>query len=187
MSRTSVVSRASERCFTLVELMVVIVIIGVLAGLLLPTVVGIKRSARSAECKSNLHQVHVALELYRNSNDSMYPYAAILPSLHLNKLPRISDVLKKEAGNPRVFRCPADTKPYFESEGSSYEYATRLGGKRVPGGRFSQILGSTRIPVFYDYEDVHGGTGDAGSRNFVYVDGHVGSSHGAPPSEDNSP
>jgi len=47
---------------------------------------------------------------------------------------------------------------------------------------------ATHTAVFYDYEDVHGGAGEAGSRNFVYVDGHVGSSHGPPPDEtDNTP
>ena len=174
--------------FTLVELLVVIAIIGVLAGLVLPAVASIQRAARSSQCKNNLHQIHIALELYRNSNDGLYPYAAILPSLKLNNMPRISDVLKTQIGNPLAFRCPADTKSYFESEGSSYEYATRVQGKSVLQGRFTQILGTTRIAVFYDYDDVHGSPGAVGSRNFVYVDGHVGSSHGPPLSEtDNTP
>lgn len=167
---------AGRRGFTLVELMVVIVIIGVLAGLVMPVVVWIRRSARSAECKNNLRQIYVALEVYRNANDGYYPYAAILPSEGLNDLPRIRDVLEKDAGNPNIFRCPADNKDYFAREGSSYEYNARLGGKRVLKGRFAEILGSTRTPVFYDYEEFHGSKGNPGARNFVYLDGHVGSS-----------
>ena len=162
--------------FTLVELLVVIVIIGILAGLIMPAVAWIRRSARSTECRNNLHQLYIALEVYRNAGDGYYPYAALLPSAKLNSLPRIRDVLERDAGNPKVFRCPADTHGYYESEGSSYEYNTRLGGQRVLQGRFVDILGTTRIPVFYDYEDVHAAKGKPTSRNFVYLDGHVGSS-----------
>jgi len=190
MVKNRMKERAVEKGFTLVELLVVITIIGVLAGLLLPTTAFILRSARSSQCKSNLHQVHIALDLYRGSNDGIYPYAAILPSLHLNKLPRICDVLKTQIGNPNAFRCPADTKPYFESEGSSYEYTTLLQGMGAPTstGRKGTFFDATHTAVFYDYEDVHGAAGEAGSRNFVYVDGHVGSSHGPPPDEtDNAP
>ncbi|HUW55353.1 MAG TPA: prepilin-type N-terminal cleavage/methylation domain-containing protein [Planctomycetota bacterium] len=175
MDRSSITGRG-RTAFTLVELLVVVVIIGVLAGLIMPAVVWVRRSARSTECKNNLHQLYIALEVYRNAGDGYYPYAALLPSAKLNNLPRIRDVLEKDAGNPKVFKCPADAKGYYDSEGSSYEYNTRLGGERVLRGRFAEILGTTRIPVFYDYEDVHAPKGKPTSRNFVYLDGHVGSS-----------
>jgi prepilin-type processing-associated H-X9-DG protein len=97
-------------------------------------------------------------------------------------------VLAGGIGNARAFRCPADGKGYFENEGSSYEYSTRLAGRKVLTGRGNRPQNTTTIPVFYDYEDFHGGIGTPGSRNFIYADGHVGSSHGVPPpSEDNSP
>ncbi len=50
--------------FTLIELLVVIAIIAVLASLLLPALSSAKSSARSAKCKSNLHQIGLALQLY---------------------------------------------------------------------------------------------------------------------------
>lgn len=51
---------------TLVELLVVIAIIGVLIGLLLPAVQAARESARSTECRSNLHQIGLAVHQYYN-------------------------------------------------------------------------------------------------------------------------
>jgi len=50
--------------FTLIELLVVIAIIAILAALLLPTLSRAKSAAEASACKSNLHQVSIALHLY---------------------------------------------------------------------------------------------------------------------------
>lgn len=59
--------RAALRAFTIVELLVVIAIIGLLVGLLLPAVQAARESARSTQCRNNLRQVGVGLELYVDS------------------------------------------------------------------------------------------------------------------------
>ena len=61
------------RAFTLVELLVVVTIIGVLAGLLLPALRGAQDRAKAAVCMSNLRQLTTATFLYTNDNDEYFP------------------------------------------------------------------------------------------------------------------
>jgi prepilin-type N-terminal cleavage/methylation domain-containing protein/prepilin-type processing-associated H-X9-DG protein len=60
--------------FTLIELLVVIAIIGVLAALLLPALTASAAAARTVRCKSNLHQVGLALVQYLG-DEQAYPLA----------------------------------------------------------------------------------------------------------------
>ncbi len=50
--------------FTLIELLVVIAIIAILAALLLPALSSAKSAAQSTQCKSNLKQLSLALNMY---------------------------------------------------------------------------------------------------------------------------
>jgi len=68
------VSRTAQRGFTLIELMVVLVIIGVLAALIVPNVIERADDARVTAARTDINNLMQALKLYRLDNQR-YPTA----------------------------------------------------------------------------------------------------------------
>jgi prepilin-type N-terminal cleavage/methylation domain-containing protein/prepilin-type processing-associated H-X9-DG protein len=67
--------RSDDSAFTLVELLTVIAIIGILAGILIPVVGKMRESARRSECASQLRGIHQAIGLYMGEKKNFYPPA----------------------------------------------------------------------------------------------------------------
>jgi len=65
-------TKLPNKGFTLIELLVVIAIIGILAAVVLASLSSARAKARDARRKSDLKQITVALELYKN-NTGTYP------------------------------------------------------------------------------------------------------------------
>lgn len=59
--------------FTLIELLVVIAIIAILAAMLLPALGKVKSQGHTAHCHSQLKQLGVAFNLYRNASNDFMP------------------------------------------------------------------------------------------------------------------
>jgi prepilin-type N-terminal cleavage/methylation domain-containing protein len=64
---------ARTQGFTLIELMMVVVIIGVLAAIAIPNFVQMQARAKESALKSNMHTTQLAAEDYAVRNDGAYP------------------------------------------------------------------------------------------------------------------
>ncbi|MEN6372590.1 MAG: type II secretion system protein [Armatimonadota bacterium] len=65
--------RRSLSGFSLVELLIVIVVIAILAGILMPVMISTKQAARKSKCASNLQQLGRAFSLYVSDWSGAYP------------------------------------------------------------------------------------------------------------------
>ena len=76
----------NERGFTLIELMVVILIIGILVAIAVPVFNAARESAYASTCKANLRTIDGAVETYKASTGETYPtdvasmQAALVPN-----------------------------------------------------------------------------------------------------------
>lgn len=96
--------------FTLIELLVVISIIGVLAMLIVPNLVGMRERARDAKKKTELVELKKALRLYYNDNQE-YPSTFTL-------------------GEGDIFTNVDGTVTYMQSVPNYYEYGVDADGER---------------------------------------------------------
>ena len=142
--------------FTLVEILVVVGIIGLLAAILFPVFNMVRRRSYGATCISNLKQLGVAVNLYTQDYDGLFPRGGDPTDLNtplwheaadgvyeqqVNELAPLTFVVRPYLKGAKVWRCPADTgfdvddlsdqildaRPtMFDKFGMSYVYRTKL-------------------------------------------------------------
>jgi len=125
-----------EGAFTLLELMIVVVILGIVVGILIFNFQGITQEAKESVVKSDLRAIKSALIIYEN---------------HFNSLPPVDsweECLKRD--RPRIIdRVPQDP---FHPQGKKYTYKLNTDS---PTGRTYVVLsvgknGEVDTEVYYD-------------------------------------
>jgi general secretion pathway protein G len=106
------IQTATQRGFTLIELMVVLVIIGVLAALIVPNVLERADDARVTAAKTDINNVVQALKLYKLDNQ---------------RFPTSEQGLQALVSKPTVGVIPGNWKSYLEKLpkdpwGNDYQY-----------------------------------------------------------------
>ncbi len=162
------------RGFTLLELMVVMAVIGMLVALLLPAVQSMRESARTLQCKNQMHQIGLALHSFESqqqslpagndaANDFQHSWCTrILPYLDQASLYHRYDWSKPwndtsvapggsnfdvTHRNVIVFNCPSEPSP--------------VSGETDYGGNLGTV--ATGLPIGFCYGDGW----DAGALTFI--------------------
>ncbi len=150
--------------FTLVEILVVVVIIGVLATLTTVSVNSVRSKARDTKRISDVRQIQLALEMYRDDNGK-YPDSVVIGTpLSSNGITYLAKVPKAPGVKDGV--CTADTYTYTSRRsGGSYVLAFCLGGVVSSAGPSNcyAVPGEICLPTYpYDILEI----GPAGGRIF---------------------
>ena len=129
--------------FTLVELLVVISIIGLLAGLAVPAISSGLKSAKAGACLSNLHQIGIATMAYAADNSFKLPDAgASSPEWATTLASFVSTGTKSKKS---IFVCPGCEKPVADGTASTVAVTYGMHSGLMPkGGTASNITSVVR-------------------------------------------
>jgi prepilin-type N-terminal cleavage/methylation domain-containing protein/prepilin-type processing-associated H-X9-DG protein len=92
--------------FTLIELLVVIAIIAILAAILFPVFARAREKARQTSCLSNIKELGLAVHMYVQDYDEMYPTAWWVSNDSMGYI--WADCLDPYTQNLQIFTCPSD-------------------------------------------------------------------------------
>jgi len=134
--------------FTLVELLVVISIIGLLAGLAVPAINGGLKSAKAGACLSNLHQIGVATMAYAADNSFKLPNAGSGTSdMWATQLATFISTGTKSKKS--IFVCPGCEKTVVEATGTDVAVTYGVHNGLMPKGgtasNISSVVRSTEV------------------------------------------
>ena len=157
--------------FTLLELLVVVAIISVLAGIVSYAASHGIESARATNCAGHLRQLGIALSGYLGDHNNLMPELKAGRETKGDDVPVIDNTLDKYMPSKSVFACPSDHQ-YAAASGTSYYWNTALNGQSAAALNFLKVIDTHgHIPVLADKAGFHPYEKD--KVNILYADGHA--------------
>jgi prepilin-type N-terminal cleavage/methylation domain-containing protein len=154
--------------FTLVELLAVITIIAMLAGMISPSLQRVRAKAETTACQSNLRQIGTAVWLYVPDNGNKFPCINNQwgEQVFTNEgVTNLLGTLGPYGLTAKTIACPADLRSknsYYRKYTNSYEFTPFPSEEEVAPGT-ATIYGRTgtfeipfrRLTLAWDASDVH--------------------------------
>ncbi len=135
----------SQKGFTLIELMIVVVIIGILAAIAIPNFIAMQDRAKEGSVKSNMHTLQLAAEDYGVQNDGIYAatmdashVADLLPSSFKNPFSSTANAWENRGNFDGAPGATAGLTSYADS--STATYKIKGVGKKTSGTGFPLTL-----------------------------------------------
>ncbi len=160
--------------FTLEELLLVIAITAILAGLLLPAVGMAKKKAQGTRCVANMKQLQLAWTLYHGDNEDrlarnpagvplsetnhawctgwMRPGSPLSDDSFTNTVQFMNAQLGHYAQEEKIFKCPSDK---FVYPGLKQPYPRSVSMNNWMNGSKQPALTTTAYSVFRRITDIH--------------------------------
>ena len=171
--------RRRRPAFTIVELLVVVAIIALLAGLALPNMQMATLKAQSVKCSEQLRSIGAAVLADATDNNEVLPEInqTAPPLPYPATVPGLVGVLGSYGVSTNTIQCPVDMSlgaaSSFRQYGSSYEWNPVLDDGTDPVtsialGPVQFAVNASRIRVCTDFIAIH-----HSKMNALYADGHA--------------
>ena len=163
--------------FTLVELLVVISIIAIIAGLVVPALLQGRGEAWKIQCTNNLKQIYPAAVAYADKKYEFPRDKSVDEPLAHDSLNILLRSLQGRSLEPKLFKCPAgeasiaeeDEDEKFQLDEDTLDYSWTI-VRRKPTGK-AKVLSSDKYYKEYNDGDEH--EGHEGMLQVLFTDSAV--------------